>query len=47
MRPHWRSRAFLQTLLTRRVASDFRFVFTPSLNLSYLGFAVKPSALPT
>ncbi|RYZ38903.1 MAG: 3-demethylubiquinone-9 3-O-methyltransferase [Myxococcaceae bacterium] len=45
LRPHWRSRAFLRTLLTRRVAPDFRFVFTPSLRLSYLGFAVKPPTL--
>lgn len=33
--------AFLRLLATRRVPRDFRFRFTPSLALAYLGYAVK------
>lgn len=41
MRPVVASAAFWKLLLTRRVPEDFRFRFTPSLALSYLGFSVK------
>lgn len=41
MRPVIGSAAFWKLLLTRRVPRDFRFRFTPSLALSYLGCARK------
>ncbi len=41
MRPVVASRAFWKLLATRRVPPDFRFRFTPSLALSYLGYAEK------
>lgn len=41
MRPVVRSWAFWKLLATRRVPRDFRFRFTPSLALSYLGYAIK------
>jgi 2-polyprenyl-6-hydroxyphenyl methylase/3-demethylubiquinone-9 3-methyltransferase len=41
MRPVVGSRAFWKLLATRRVPRDFRFRFTPSLALSYLGCALK------
>lgn len=44
MRPVVASAAFWKLLATRRVPRDFRFRFTPSLALSYLGYALKPPA---
>ena len=41
MRPVVASAAFWKLLATRRVPEDFRFRFTESLALSYLGYAVK------
>ncbi|MDB5050323.1 MAG: 2-polyprenyl-3-methyl-5-hydroxy-6-metoxy,4-benzoquinol methylase [Fibrobacteres bacterium] len=40
MRPRL-GRPFWQMLATRRVPNDFKFTFTPSLNISYLGYAKK------
>ena len=41
MRPEVARWAFWKMLLTRRVPRDFRFRFTPSLAISYLGYAQK------
>jgi 2-polyprenyl-6-hydroxyphenyl methylase/3-demethylubiquinone-9 3-methyltransferase len=41
MRPSFSSPALFKMLLTGKVDSKFRFVFTPSLMTGYVGFAKK------
>ncbi len=45
IRPVVESLAFWKMLATRKVPRDFRFRFTPSLMISYLGFARKTRGL--
>src|SRR5690606_33041727 len=44
IRPEFGRAAFWKMLATRRVPSDFRFRLTPSLALSYMGYARKTPA---
>ncbi len=39
--PHFCSTGFLRSLIKRRIRPDFRFTFTPSLLIGYVGVAVK------
>jgi len=40
LKPVWRQKALWQLLLQRKVSSNFRFTFSPSLSTGYCGFAV-------